>query len=594
MPSKNQSQGSKIVPANKVDKSMKGKGKENDPPSLPQGGEPDNTPVPPPTPSPAQELTSKVIAHFTSHWDTFKKDCLDDVTSLSELLNDPEKGLVKKVSTLETNYTDLQSRVTVLETDRPQESSVNDSVLERIQSVENKCDPLRADSIPFQVSILEEKMDRIAEINDDGEVLLKHPDVEDIREDLAVVKEDIETIGGFLHTISKEVKSLHHRATMNSAKLMRNTLIFGGVRSTDEEPPLDSLKLFLNNFLRIIPQEEDMWDIEKLGTGYTRWVPAKQCEMWFPAPIKAKCTESFANKVMKNSYLLGGKEDEEFQFKYYVRRNMPEAHRAIKDKYYNDIKKFREDNRNAEEGDPKTSFYFNGENFFVNGALVEEDIHPPTFRDMMSIDPSMQTRMDAFEFASAGPKEIKESSFQGYAVNVSTLDDVELAYMRVRQKKRYADHIMLAYRIQEGESLKQGCAHDKEYYGDMEILKEIKRANAINIAVFVAREYGGIPLGQVRFEIIRELAKIAIENAEPSTVRGDLTDPKRTYSAQRRRPRKPKTNFYNQNHTGNNSGGRGGFHNRRGRGGGSRGGQSRRGGSAGGTRGGGGGGQRPV
>ena len=408
-----------------------------------------------------------------------------------------------------------------------------------------------------------------------------------------MVKEDIETIGGFLHTISKEVKSLHHRATMNSAKLMRNTLIFGGVRSTDGEPPLDSLKVFLNNFLQIIPQDEDMWDIEKLGTGYTCWVPVKQREIWFPPPIKAKCTESFANRIMKHSYLLGDKEDEEFQFKYYVHRNMPEAHCAIKDKYYTDIKKFREDNRTADEGEPKTSFYFNGEKFFVNGELVEEDIHPPTLRDMLSIDPSMQTRMDAFQFVSAGPKELKDSTFQGFAVQISSLDEVDLAYMKVRQMKRYADHIMLAYRIQESESLKQGCAHDKEYYGDVEILKEIKKANAINIAVFVAHEYGGIPLSQVRFEIIRELAKIAIENAEPSTVTEELTDPKRVYAAQRRHPRRPKTNFNNQNHPGNTSGARGGFY-RQGRGGGTRGGQGGCGGPRGGTRGGGGRGQRPV
>ena len=154
--SKTQSQCSKITPENKSDKSKRGRGKETDPPSA-QGGESDNHPSSPPTPSPAQELTNKVIAHFTSHWEAFKNDCLDDVTSLSQLLNDPENGLVKKVSTLETNYTDLQSRVNVLETDRPQ--SVADSVLQRIQSVENKCDPKRAGSIPFQVSVLEEKMD---------------------------------------------------------------------------------------------------------------------------------------------------------------------------------------------------------------------------------------------------------------------------------------------------------------------------------------------------------------------------------------------------------------------------------------------------
>ena len=80
---------------------------------------------------------------------------------------------------------------------------------------------------------------------------------------------------------------------------------------------------------------------------------------------------------MRSSYKLGGKEDEEFHFSYYVRRSMPEAHHAIHDKHYTDVKLFREKNDNREADQPKISFYFNGERFFVNGEVVEEDITPP-------------------------------------------------------------------------------------------------------------------------------------------------------------------------------------------------------------------------
>ena len=63
---------------------------------------------------------------------------------------------------------------------------------------------------------------------------------------------------------------------MNSAKLLKNTLIFGGVLSTEDQPPLDALKVFLKNFLQIEPADEDMWDIAKLGIGYTQWVAKKK------------------------------------------------------------------------------------------------------------------------------------------------------------------------------------------------------------------------------------------------------------------------------------------------------------------------------
>ena len=102
----------------------------------------------------------------------------------------------------------------------------------------------------------------------------------------------------------------------------------------------------------------------------------KEKELWFLPPIKVKCMELFANKVMKNVYKLGGKEGEEYEFSYYVRRSMPEAHRAICDKYYEDVKQFKRDNDNLMEAETKTAFYFNGEWFFINGEPVEEDIIP--------------------------------------------------------------------------------------------------------------------------------------------------------------------------------------------------------------------------
>ena len=58
--------------------------------------------------------------------------------------------------------------------------------------------------------------------------------------------------------------------------------------------------------------------------------------------------------------------------------------------------------------------------------------------------------------------------------------------------KRYADHIMVGYRFRKEGGIVQGAVNDKEYYGDQEVLTAILKAQAVNVAVFVAREYGGI------------------------------------------------------------------------------------------------------
>ena len=230
-------------------------------------------------------------------------------------------------------------------------------------------------------------------------------------------------------------------------------------------------------------------------------------------------------KVMKKAPSLYGKQDEEGHFKYYIRPLMPEAFKAIRDQYLAEIKQYKSENATRSEDEPKTNFYFNGEKFYVNGEVVEEDVKPPTFRTMLSLSEEIIERMEKIEFASGGPIDENNSIFQSFATNVETVEDIDLAYMRIRQVKPYADHIILVYRLKNTEEFKYGGSNDREYYGDQEILKIIKYKHAVNLAVFVTREYGGVPLGPKRFEIIRNIATQAIEDLEPEIISADDEPP---------------------------------------------------------------------
>ena len=112
-------------------------------------------------------------------------------------------------------------------------------------------------------------------------------------------------------------------------------------------------------------------------------------------------------------------------------------------------------------------------------------------------------------------------------MTVNTLDQIDLGYMKIRQVKKYSDHILLAYRLKNEDGFKQGGSSDKEYYGDQEVLKIIKRKHAVNVAVFIARDYGGVPLGPIRFKIIRALAGEVLEELEPEVIPPDQ-EPKNT------------------------------------------------------------------
>ena len=371
-------------------------------PPLPEGG----TPPPATTGNPVADV---VIDHFTQHWETFKQGFKMDLDLISTTLNDPTVGLVTRVTNCETVTANLHTRVQTLEAAPkpvPGGPAPLTPALENcLAKVEKLCSDSEETGFLTRLCHLDQKLQKVAEIKEDGEIILTSPDIQELRADVSLLRKDVDTISGFMHVMSRELKAVDHRATMNAAKLIRNNLIFGGVRSNEDQPAEDALTAFLTNILQVPPGQDDIIEAEKLGKGYSRWVDGE--ELHLPPPIRARCMEVFAAKVMRNAPSLWGKKDEVGKFKYYVRHSMPEAHRAVRDKHYEEIKIYKDRNYNRQEGEPRTDFYFNGTKFFVNGEVVEEDITPPSFRDMLLIDEEMQERIDDVQFCMAGPKEEK-------------------------------------------------------------------------------------------------------------------------------------------------------------------------------------------
>ena len=490
---------------------------------------------------PQNNIADQVINHFTSHWDKFKEGFRTDLDKLVNTVGDKKTGLVKKVGKLEAQFTSLENRVLNLQTAAEGRDTTETDIVSRLES-------------------LEKKFEQITDTNE-GELVVKMPDLEDMESDIGILRRDVNTISGYVHVMDRSIKSVDHKSTMNAAKLMRNTLIFGGVRSTAEQSAEEALRIFLNNILKVKPGQDDIIEASKLGTGYKRLVDNE--ERNFPPPIRARCSDVYAAKVMRNAHTLYGKQDEEFHFKYYIRYSMPEAHKAVRDQHAPAIREYRSQNATRGENDPKTTFYFNGDRFFVNGEAVRQDITPPTLRDMLSLREETLDKMQELQFSAAGPIDEKDSIFTAYAIHVNSLEDIDLAYMGVRQVKRYADHIVCAYRLKTADGITDGGTHDKEYYGDQEILKVIRQKHAVNLAVFVSREYGGVPLGPKRFEIIRNISANAIEDLEPEVIAAEEEPTNSRPLPQRARRKQPYRQHFNTRGRGSTGprrghGGRGG------------------------------------
>ena len=114
---------------------------------------------------------------------------------------------------------------------------------------------------------------------------------------------------------------------------------------------------------------------------------------------------------MQNVFKLKGKKDERGGFKYYIRRSMPEGHCALRDKHADDIRKYKTHNNEIEDESQCTVFHFTGTNFVVDGKIIEDDISPPTFLDMMNIAESNEKAMMNLDLYATNPKEVCKSTF---------------------------------------------------------------------------------------------------------------------------------------------------------------------------------------
>ena len=231
-------------------------------------------------------------------------------------------------------------------------------------------------TIKADIAKLQCDIDKIADFSGEDAVI-KMEDVNELKGDVFYTQKDIETISGFIHLMGRNIDSLEHRTTMNLAKHMRNQLIFGGVKSSANQEPLAALTTFLRNIIKIVPEDSDILEANYLGEGYKKTIRDKEIN-FPPPPVRARCREYFAQKVMNNVFKLAGKKDQEEGFKYYVRRCRPESHRAVRDKYAAEVRQYKLDNKNKAEKD-KIPIRFDGNNFIVNNVVIEQDITPPTF-----------------------------------------------------------------------------------------------------------------------------------------------------------------------------------------------------------------------
>lgn len=150
----------------------------------------------------------------------------------------------------------------------------------------------------------------------------------------------------------------------------------------------------------------------------------------------------------------------------------------------------------------------------VNDVLDEPEVKPPQPEELFP-NPEKQDNIDKMsaQMVETDKVEKRNSIFTGLAVKVSSIEEVNNAYIAAAQRYPSADHIVAAYGFKDWNSgqIKFGHADDKEYGAGVGVRKIMAELKAKDTAVFVVRRFGGVHLGTERFHTIQAVARKAIQ-----------------------------------------------------------------------------------
>ena len=143
---------------------------------------------------------------------------------------------------------------------------------------------------------------------------------------------------------------------------------------------------------------------------------------------------------------------------------------------------------------------------YIGGEMQKKYIFPPSVRELFQINNATQRRIDALKNTQSNTSYEKSSEFTAYAFRVGNAVETRLAYKKCKQLSPEADHIMMAYKVKQY----SGHQDDGEHRAGKRLLNILEDRQAKDTAIFVARVYGGIPLGQKRFAYIEKAANEAL------------------------------------------------------------------------------------
>ena len=439
--------------------------------------------------------------------------------NIAKTLSAPETGLVHRVGDLETFGVKVHNSVFAKKTglvsrmDR-MENAINNgptSLSQKVKNLETNC--AKIDPIDVRLKEVEGKV-----MQTDGGTTPSTPltsvnsnvqeEVRANKRKCAELSDKVSMSSNYLEVLAKDVAVLKKQVLVNTAKRLVNELVIGGIRVEEAEDPVDTTKRFLMNKLNLMFNSDDLLEATRSNNVTEKRINNRMVRI--PPVMFIKVTDKLRKQILSNTWRLANLKDDIDGFGYYVKQSMPEEYRAVRARHQTEFNKIKDENWDIPEGEPRSDCWFVEDRFYVDGKIQKEQVLPPTPADMLFMSADTRQQLDGLDVKVSIPREEQRSRFTGYCAKVRSLHEIQLVYMKVKMLEQRADHIMMAYRLKDADILKEGSVSNGEHFGDLELLKVLQFQERVNAAVFVARVYGGVHLGRLRFRIIKEVAEEAL------------------------------------------------------------------------------------
>ena len=203
--------------------------------------------------------------------------------------------------------------------------------------------------------------------------------------------------------------------------------------------------------------------------------------------------------------------------KYYVNNQLPEK---LKEQRRQKRLKFK---INAKLIDAqKQNIKWKGADMLIEGVPYKPRVAEPSCTDILEMKEQDIKKILTKKLYQGETTHKDHSTFMGFATKVHSIQQVADAYRQLKYRFMDATYIMCAYRIMDPDIAHMSdCVDGGELGAGRRLLEMLFDESFENMAVFVVQHHRGPNLGPIRFNMIVEAAKSAVDKM-PLTVAGLL------------------------------------------------------------------------